>query len=268
MEAIAYMSIMIMLNVEPDLPYTKPQGKAIVTRPDTHLSNSRYLSSGGSGRLGSLLSGVGSITLSSIDVIVLLSGRVDRDLNGNLTALNLFAVHLVTSLLLELLRAEGNETKTAALAGLTTSLQLLDHEAGDGAESDLGLGRRVVLEDLKELDLLVQPLEVNIASTYLVLLQVVGQVGNHDLGLGGNAILGGTTLLALARFAWLTRFTGGCVLLGLVVALLGCKRFVRRLGKRSDLAGYICRGGVGGRGVGELDLVGTLSAFSLLVHYD
>jgi hypothetical protein len=159
MEAIAYMSIMIMLDVEPDLPYTKPQGKAIVTRPATHLSNSRYLSSGGSGRLGSLLSGVGvgGITLSSLDVIVLLSRRVDRDLNGNLTAFNLFAIHLVTRLLLELLRTERDETKTAALAGLTTSLQLLDHETGDGAEGDLGLGRRVVLEDLKELDLLVQP---------------------------------------------------------------------------------------------------------------
>jgi hypothetical protein len=62
--------------------------------------------------------------------------------------------------------------------------------------------------------------------TYPVLLQVVRQVGNHDLGLGGNAILGGTTLLALAR---LTGLAGSGVLLGLVGTLLGCKRFVRSL---------------------------------------
>lgn len=237
------------------------------------LSNSRYLSGGSSGRLGGLLSGVGGssagvggVTLTSLGVVVLLAGRVDRDLNGDLTALNLLAVHLVTSLLLELLGAESDETETAALAGLTASLQLLDHEAGNRAEGDLGLSGRVVLEDLKELIPLAWPRNVDIASTYLILLQVVRQVGNHDLGLGGNAILGGTTLLALARLAGLTRFTGSGVLLGLVVALLGCKRFVRRLGEGIDLAGYICRGRLGGCGLGELDLFGTLSAFSLLVH--
>jgi hypothetical protein len=96
--------------------------------------------------------------------------------------------------------------------------------------------------------------------THPVLLQVVRQVGNHDLGLGGNAILGGTALLALAG---LTRLAGSSVLLGLVGSLLGCKRFVRSLGQRSNLAGYICRGRVGGRSVGELDLVGTLSAVGL-----
>jgi len=94
--------------------------------------------------------------------------------------------------------------------------------------------------------------------TYPILLQVVRQVGDHDLGLGGNAILGRTALLALAG---LTRLTGSSVLL---VALLSCKRFVRSFGQRSDLAGYICRGRVGGSGVGKLDLVGTLSAIGLL----
>jgi hypothetical protein len=40
--------------------------------------------------------------------------------------------------------------------------------------------------------------------TYLVLGQVVGEVGNHDLGLGGNAILGRSTLLLGAAGAGLT----------------------------------------------------------------
>lgn len=120
--------------------------------------SSRNLSGGCGGRLGGLLRGiggggvgVGGVALGGIDVVVLLAGRIDRDLNGDLAALNLLAVHLVASLLLELLGTESNETETTALAGLTASLQLLDHEAGDGAEGDLGLGGGVVLEDLKEL---------------------------------------------------------------------------------------------------------------------
>src|SRR5690242_3277460 len=83
--------------------------------------------------------------------VILLAGGVNRDLNGDLSALDLLAVHLVASLLLELLRAEGDEPETTALARLTTSLELLDHEAGNGAEGDLGLGGGVVLEDLEEL---------------------------------------------------------------------------------------------------------------------
>jgi hypothetical protein len=92
--------------------------------------------------------------------------------------------------------------------------------------------------------------------TYAVLLQVVRQVGNHDLGLGGNAILGGTTLLALAGL------TRSGILLGLGT-LFSCKRFVRSLRERSDLAGYICRGGVGRSGVSELDLFSAISAIGL-----
>ena len=89
-----------------------------------------------------------------------------------------------------------------------------------------------------------------------ILLQVVRQVGNHDLGLGGDAVLGRTALLALAR---LTRLTGSSIFL---VALLSCKRFVRSFGEGSDLAGYICGCALGGGGVGELDLLG-LGTFSL-----
>lgn len=49
--------------------------------------------------------------------------------------------------------------------------------------------------------------------TDLVLLQVIRQVGNHDLGLRGNAILRGAALLALARLTGLTR-GGGLLLVG------------------------------------------------------
>jgi hypothetical protein len=108
--------------------------------------------SGGGGRGSSSGGSGGGLTLSGgLHVVVLLSGRVNGDLDGDLTTLNLLSVHLRASLLLELLGAEGDETETTALAGLTTSLELLDHEAGDGTKSDLGLGGRVVLEDLEEL---------------------------------------------------------------------------------------------------------------------
>jgi len=89
--------------------------------------------------------------------------------------------------------------------------------------------------------------------TYPVLLQVVRQVGNHDLGLGGNAILGGTTLLALAGLTRSSIFVG----LG---TLFSCQRLVRRLG---DLAGYICRGGFGGSGLSGLDGLSTLGSVGL-----
>lgn len=39
--------------------------------------------------------------------------------------------------------------------------------------------------------------------THLVFSQVVGQVGDHDLGLGRDAVLGRTTLLLGATAAWL-----------------------------------------------------------------
>jgi hypothetical protein len=77
-------------------------------------------------------------------------------------------------------------------------------------------------------------------ETYPILLEVVGQVGNHDLGLGRNAILGGTTLLALA---WSSRLlVDGCRAFG---SLLSCECFVRGFGQRNNLARYICRGAVG-----------------------
>jgi hypothetical protein len=206
----------------------------------------------GSGR-GSLGGGGGSAVGGGLGRgVVLLAGRVNRDLNGDLTALNFLAVHLVAGLLLELLGAEGHEAEATALAGLTASLELLDHEAGDGAEGDLGLGGGVVLEDLEELQIIsTQSRNISSCRTYPVLLEVVRQVGDHDLGLGRDTILRGTALLALAGGSGLL---GGRVLVG--------KRFVRGLCQGSNLAGYICGGALGGGSVGELDLL-SLGAFSL-----
>lgn len=53
--------------------------------------------------------------------------------------------------------------------------------------------------------------------THFILGQVVGQVGNHDLGLGRNTILRGATLLLGARSTGLalgSLRTGSLVLVG------------------------------------------------------
>lgn len=168
MKAAAYISIKVMgrcryraqsfdtqkRNAKQSL--TRPVVVRVVGRASSSRSN---LSGGNGGGLGGLLGlrgggsvGGGSLALA-VNVVVLLAGRVNRDLNGDLAALDLLAVHLGASLLLELLRAECDETEATALAGLATSLELLDHEAGDGAEGDLGLGGGVVLEDFKKLDM-------------------------------------------------------------------------------------------------------------------
>ena len=99
--------------------------------------------------LGSAVGGGGGLSLGLVLVLVLvgllvgLVGAVDGDLDSDLAALDLLAVHLRDSLLLELLGGKGNEAEATALAGLTPGLKLLNHEAGDGAKSDLR-GRRLV----------------------------------------------------------------------------------------------------------------------------
>lgn len=108
----------------------------------------------GGGRGGSVLlrrcsSRLGLLT-RDVDVI-LLARAVDRDLDRNLTALDLLSVHFVDGLLLELLRGKGDEAEPTALAALVAGLQLLDHKARNGAQGDLGGGRLVVGEDLLEL---------------------------------------------------------------------------------------------------------------------
>lgn len=112
------------------------------------LSGRRGGRGGGSG--GGLLLLL-ALSGGGLGVVVLLSGGVDGDLDGDLAALDLLAVHLSAGLLLQLLGAQGDEAEATALASLAASLELLDHEAGDGAEGDLGRAGLVVLEDFHEL---------------------------------------------------------------------------------------------------------------------
>jgi hypothetical protein len=95
-------------------------------------------------------------------------------------------------------------------------------------------------------------------ETNLIFLQVIGEVGDHDLGLGGDTVLRGTALLALAGFA---RLTGSLLLLG---TLFNCERFVRSFCQRNNLAGYICRSAVSRSRIGELDLFYAFGAVGVL----
>jgi hypothetical protein len=97
---------------------------------------------------GSLLLSVGSITLV---LLIRLVRAVNGNLDGNLTALNLLSVHLRNSLLLELLGSQSDEAETTTLAGLTTSLELLDHKSGNRSKSDLGGRGLISLEKLNKL---------------------------------------------------------------------------------------------------------------------
>jgi hypothetical protein len=97
--------------------------------------------------------------------------------------------------------------------------------------------------------------------TYLLLAEIVGKVGDHDLGLAGNAVLGRTTLLA------------GTVGVGLavdsdaVLASGGGQGLVGGLGKRSSLARDVGGGAVGSilaldSALGGLTLLATTAASS------
>ena len=88
--------------------------------------------------------------------------------------------------------------------------------------------------------------------TYAVFLEVVRKVGNHDLGLGRNAILGGTALLALAGSS------------GLLVGLVSCERLVGGFGKSYNLARDVGGGAIRRSSVDELDLVGAIEVVGLL----
>jgi len=103
----------------------------------------------GGARLGVSLGG----TLDgSARVLVLLARAVNSNLDSDLAALDLLAVHIGTGLLLHLLSGKRNKTEAAALAGLVASLELADHELGDRTKSDLGRGRLVLSEDFEKLD--------------------------------------------------------------------------------------------------------------------
>jgi len=72
-------------------------------------------------------------------------------------------------------------------------------------------------------------------TTYLVLSQIVRQIGNHDLRLGRHAIFWRSTL---ARTWWSStpfRTGGRCA----VCPFLGCNSFVGDVGQRLYLARYI-----------------------------
>lgn len=99
-----------------------------------------------------LLDSVHVLALGGLDVIIRLVRTIDGNLDSDLATLDLLAVHLGDSLLLKLLRGQRDEAKTAALAGLTARLELLDHEAGDGAQGDLGRQGLVGGEQLLELE--------------------------------------------------------------------------------------------------------------------
>lgn len=114
-----------------------------------HLSLSRGL-----GRSGVLLGLDGSsllVLVGSLVHVVLLSGAVNGDLDGNGTTINFLAVHFADSLGLELLSSQADEAEATGLAALVASLKLLDHETRDGAQGDLGRDGVVINKDLLQL---------------------------------------------------------------------------------------------------------------------
>lgn len=100
---------------------------------------------------GGCLLAVGLGLVGDVGFLIGLVGAVDGNLDSDLTTLNLLAVHLVDSLLLQLLRSKSDEAEATTLAGLTSSLELLDHESRNRSESDLSRRRLVGLEKVLEL---------------------------------------------------------------------------------------------------------------------
>lgn len=167
-----------------------------------HLGSSNLLSSS----VGAVLRGGLSAGLSTSLRAILLSWAVNGDLDGDLATLDQFAVHLLDCLLLQLLGAQGDEAEATTLARLATSLKLLDHEAGDGTKSNLGRAGFVGGKEFLELFLLLAGSnEMNTCVSHLLFAEVVGQVGNHNLGGRRNAILWWATLLGWARAAFALR---------------------------------------------------------------
>ena len=110
------------------------------------LSSSSGSLSGAVGALG------GSLGSWSICILIGLVWAVDGDLDSDLTALDLLGVHLSDGLLLHLLRGQSDETESTSLAGFVAGLKLLDHEAGDWAQGDLGGGWLISSEEFLELE--------------------------------------------------------------------------------------------------------------------
>jgi hypothetical protein len=232
-----------------------------------HGSHNRL---GGGGRgleAGRALSGAGlGVSLGgtldrSAGVLVLLARAVNSNLDSDLAALDLLAVHIGTGLLLHLLGGKSNKTEAAALAGFVASLELADHELRDRTKSDLGRGRLILSEDLEKLDTRVSKGPGGRSSfwcSYLLLAKVVRKVSDHDLGLAGNTILRGATLLAGTVGVGLASVVNRDTLL----AGGGGKRLVGSLSERKDLTGNVGRSAVGGS-LG-LAIDGALSSLTLL----
>jgi len=181
------------------------------------------------------------LTLSSwgVGFLVGLVWAVDGDLDSDLTTLDLLAVHLRDSLLLLLLGCESDEAEATTLAGLVASLELLDHEAGNWAKGDLGGSWLVGSEEFLELSHVLAKFRGRPGTmcSYLLLGEIVWQVGNHDLVLGWDAISWWTTLAT--RLAGSFGSSWGLSILGLggssrKVGLVGQReRFTR--GRASSL---------------------------------
>ena len=119
-----------------------------------------HLSSGwGSDTARALGSGWGDLAVllvfggirSSLESLVLLARAVDGDLDSELAALDLLAVHFGDGLLLRLFSWEGDEGEATSLTRLATRLKLADHEARDRPESELCAGGLIGSEELEEL---------------------------------------------------------------------------------------------------------------------
>lgn len=181
----------------------------------------QHLSSDGGGGGGSVLGAAlalgGSIL---VGLLVGLVGAVNGDLDSDFATLDLLAVHLGDGLLLKLLGGEGDKAEASTLAGLTTGLELLDHEAGNRAQGDLGGRGLVVVEELLELQghcslfTVATRKDGVVSAAYLLLGQVVGQVSHHDLGLGGDAVGRGAAFTALARSTSLLSLAIGVSVVG------------------------------------------------------
>jgi hypothetical protein len=101
--------------------------------------------------------------------------------------------------------------------------------------------------------------QVPIPKAHLLLAKVVWEVSDHDLGLGGNAVLRRTALLAGAKGVGLA-ILAGVNSDGVLVTGSGRKSLVGGVGQRKNLAGNVGRSiGRLGRCVGSLALgVATL----------
>jgi len=181
--------------------------------------------------------------------LVLLTRGINRNLNRDLTPLHLLTIHLRARLLLQLLTRERDEPKSTALARLVAGLQLADHVFRDRAQGDLRGGRAVLGKDLEK----------------LLFVQVVGEVRDHNLGLGWDAVLWWAALLALTRSAGLAGL-GWVDVEGALGAWRSGEGLVGGRGQGSSLARDVgWAGAVGGWLNDSLAVSGSLTLLVLAV---